>query len=342
MRYKRINLKTIAAEMGVSVSTVSKALKNSPEISHATKERIVAFAQAHNYRPNTLAINLQKQKTMTIGIVVPELVHHFFSRVISGVEHIANEADYNMMISLSNDRLKREKQNIEMLTTGSVDGILVSVAKETLEKEDYTHFMSLIKQGFPIVFFDRFPPKLKVDKVIIDDIEGGYKAAKHLLLKGRKKLAILTTPSHITVGCDRQRGFNKAIADAGLNAIKELNIHINEKYPIEAQIASVFEQTVMPDAIFAVNENYAAIALKLAHHKGIKVPDELSIIGFTDGLISKTTQPSLTTVAQHGFEMGVEAMELLLQRIEEREKKQKQVFNKTVTIQTNIVQRASS
>jgi len=219
---------------------------------------------------------------------------------------------------------------------------LVSVAKETLEKEDYEHFTTLIKQGFPIVFFDRFPPKTQVDKVIIDDIEGGYKAARHLLQKGKKRLAILTTPSHITVGCDRQRGFNKAIVEAGINPIEELNIHINEKYPIEKQIASVFNQSVLPDAIFAVNENYAAIALRLAHQKGIKVPDDLSIIGFTDGLISKTTQPSLTTVAQHGFEMGVEAMELLLQRIEEREKKQKSIFFRTVTIQTNIVQRASS
>ncbi len=340
--YKKVNLKSIAREMGVSVSTVSKALKDSKEISEETKGKIVAYARANNYKPNTLALNLQKQKTMTIGIVVPELVHHFFSRVISGVEHLANETNYNMMISLSNDSLKREEQTVEMFSNGSVDGILVSVAKETLEKGTYNHFTSLINDGFPIVFFDRIPPKLEADKVIIDDVLGGYKAAKHLLSKGRKNLAILTTPSHITVGCDRQKGFNKAIVEAGLTAKEALNIKINEKYPIEEQIAKVFEQSVKPDGIFAVNENYAAIALRLAHKKNIAVPKDLSIIGFTDGLISKHTQPSMTTVAQHGFEMGVKAMELLLNRIEEKEKKEKSMFFQTAVIQTNIVQRAST
>ncbi len=336
---KKVNIKTLAADLGVSVSTVSKSLKNSLEISKETKERVWAYAQKMNYKPNSLALSLRNKKTMTIGIIVPELVHHFFSRVISGVEQVANHNAYHLMIALSNDRLDKEKQDVEMFANGRVDGIIVSVAKESFEKNDFSHFEDLVNRNFPIVFFDRVPTSIRALKVIIDDIFGGYQATKHLIDQGAKTLGILTTPPHITVGVDRQKGFLKALRTSQLPIYNQLQISINEKYPIVKQVEKIFSQGILPDGIFAVNENYAAIALEIALEKGIKVPEELKIIGFTDGLISKTTRPRLSTVAQHGFAMGTSAAEMLLSYIENKNMLE---FDRISLIETNIVQREST
>jgi len=336
---KKVNIKTIAAELGVSPSTVSKALKDSHEISEGTRAKIQAYAKFYNYKPNTLALGLRNQKTMVIGVIVPEIVHHFFARIISGIENTASQKDYNLMICLSKDKLKKEIQNIDMLTNGSVDGLLVTTAKETLEKSDFEHFERLISQGFPIVFLDRVPPKLQTDKVIIDDSAGGYKAAKHLIEKGYKRLAILTTPEHVTVGVDREMGFLRALKESGLTVYPEFDIKIDEKQPIKSQIEKLFTGKNQPDGIFAVNETYAATALKVAQNKELKVPKDVAIIGFTDGLISKTTSPTLTTVAQHGYTMGAQATEILLNRIfNQNDLGPKQ----TIVISTNVVEREST
>lgn len=336
---KKVNIKTLASELGVSPSTISKALNDSHEISKETRERIQAYAKFQNYKPNSLALGLRNQKTMVIGIIIPEIVHHFFSRVFSGIENIAYKKDYNLMISLSKDSHKKEVQNVEMLTNGSVDGLLVSLAKDTYEKHNYEHFNRLIDEGFPIVFLDRVPPNLKIDKVIIDDVAGGYKAAKHLIEKGYKDLAILTTPSHIKVGRDREIGFKKAVMESDLKVNPEFCVKVNEKGNIEKQIAKLFSKRILPEAIFAVNENYAAIALKMAQKKGLQIPKDIAIMGFTDGLISKTTNPTLTTVAQHGYTMGEQATEILLKRIN---KIDKTLSHQNIVISTNVVEREST
>jgi len=336
---KKVNIKTLAADLGVAPSTVSKSLKNSSEISKKTKERVLLYAQKMNYKPNSLALSLRNKKTMTIGVIVPELVHYFFSRVISGVEQVANQNAYHLMIALSNDRLDKEKQNVEMFANGRVDGIIVSVAKESFEQNDFSHFEDLVDRQFPIVFFDRVPTSIRALKVVIDDIFGGFQATKHLIDQGAKKLGILTTPPHVTVGVDRQKGFLRALRTSQLPIYEKLQININEKHSIVSQIEKIFEQDLMPDAIFAVNENYAAIALRIALKRNIKVPEELQIIGFTDGLISKTTQPTLSTVAQHGFTMGTSAADLLLTYIEDKSILE---FDRISLIETNIVQREST
>ena len=338
---RKINIKIIASDLGVSPSTVSKALKDSHEISEPTRERIKAYAKLHNYRPNSLATSLRSQKTSVIGVIIPEIVHHFFSRIISGIESIAYENNYNLMICLSKDNLEKEIQNLEMLTNGNVDGLLVSVAKETFEKSDYHHFNELIERDFPLVFLDRVPHNLDIDKVIIDDVAGGYKAAKHLIEKGCKSMAILTTPSHITVGVDREKGFRKALKEHNLPFNNSYCIKVSEKdeNTIEPQIEAVFNQTNLPDGIFTVNENYAAIALKIAHKKGLNVPKDIKIIAFTDGLISKTTNPTLTTIAQHGHTMGSQATEILLNRMSKNNSIE---GYKTNVVSTNVVEREST
>jgi len=312
---QKITLKKIAKEFDVSISTVSKALKDSHEISEEVKEKIQAFAKYYHYKPNSLALNLRNQKTKTIGIIIPQIVHHFFTKVISGIEKIANEKGYNVMICMSNESYEKEVLNMDMLANGIVDGIIVSVAKETEKKGDYSHFKDLIYNGIPLVMFDRVIDEIKCNKVLTNDIDGGYIATKHLISTGCKNIAILTTPDFVTIGNLRKEGYINALESHQISIDESLIIKVNEKQDIEDQIKKLFTLKNLPDGIFAVNEIYAAIAMRVVNKKGLKVPDDVAVIGFTDGLISQYTSPSLTTVAQHGYHMGQKAIELLLDEI---------------------------
>ena len=335
----KITLKKIAKEFDVSISTVSKALKGSHEISKEVREKIKAFAAYYHYKPNSLALNLRNQKTKTIGLIIPEIVHHFFTKVISGIEHVANERGYNVMICLSNESYEKEILNMDMLANGIVDGIIVSVAKETEEKGTHNHFKELINNGIPLVLFDRVIEEINCNKVITDDIGGGYLACNHLIKMGCKRIAILTTPDHISVGIKRKKGYLKALNDNNYPIDEDLILKIDEKNSIEGQINNLFELTNPPDGIFGVNEIYAATAIRIAHKKGLKIPDDIAIMGFTNGLISDFTTPSLTTVAQHGSTMGERALELLLDEIEYQDTDYKY---KTEVIKTDLIMRNST
>lgn len=313
----KITIKIIAKELGVSTSTVSKALRDSHEISTETKERIKAYADYYNYRPNNLALQLRNQKTKVIGIVLPKVVHHFFSTVISGIETVASRRGYNIMVCFSNEKQEKEIETINVLTNGSVDGLIVSIAKETLLNKELGHFYRLISNEMPLVLFDRVDNSLNCDKVIVDDIGAGYKATKHLLDIGSKQIGIVTTPEHVIVGLERYQGYQRALKEAGLKVNRKLVVNVDEKEDIYEQIKALFEQNI--DAIFAVNEIYAAIAIRIAKEKGLNIPEDVSVIGFTDGLISEYSSPSITTVVQHGFTMGEQAAELLIDRIENTE-----------------------
>ena len=336
---QKITLKKIAKEFDVSISTVSKALKDSHEISEEVKEKIQAFAKYYHYKPNSLALNLRNQKTKTIGIIIPQIVHHFFTKVISGIEKIANENGYNVMICMSMDSYEKEVLNLDMLANGVVDGIIVSVAKETDKKKDYSHFRDLIYNGIPLVMFDRVIDKIECNKVLTNDIDGGYLATEHLIKIGCKKIAIITTPDFVTVGALRLEGYNKALNDKKIFFNENLIIKVNEKEDIENQINKLFSHESPPDGIFAVNEIYAAIAMKIANKKGFKVPDDVAVIGFTDGLISQFSSPSLSTVAQHGNHMGQKAIELLLDEIEFQGAN---YHYRTEVIETDIIIREST
>ncbi len=317
---QRITLKKIAKEFDVSISTVSKALKDSPEIGEDLKERIKGYAAFYNYKPNSLALQLRNQKTLVIGVVVPEIVHHFFSTVIDGIEDFANKKGYNVMVCLSNESHAKEVQNISLLTNGSVDGLIVSLSRETMEMNSYEHFNRMLADGYPLVLFDRIIDSLECDKVIIDDVGGAYKAVDFLLNKGAKRIALLTTQDYITVGQLRKEGYERALRHHWVDIEDKIIFKIDDSKDLKEQIAKVFEMENRPDAILAVNEIYAAHALSIAHEKGINVPEELSIIGFTSGLISEFTNPPLSSVVQHGFLIGTQAAELLINRIETEKK----------------------
>jgi len=332
MKHK-ITLKKIAKEFGVSISTVSKALKDSHEISLELKERIQAFAKYYHYKPNSLALNLRNQKTKTIGVIIPEIVHHFFTKVITGIEKLANEKGYNVMICVSNESYEKEVLNLEMLANGIVDGIILSVSKETEEKDDYRHFQELINNGIPLVMFDRVVDEINCSKVIADDKGGAFLATNQLIKNGCTRVALITTPDYVTVGHERKEGYIKALDTHKLAINEEHIIKINDKLPIEEQLKPLFLKGNVPDGIFAVNEIYAATAMKVAQDFGCRVPDDIEVIGFTDGLISEFTTPTLTTVAQHGRTMGQKALELLLDEIDSQDTEYQY---KTTLIQTDL------
>ena len=311
---QKITIKTIAKELGVSTSTVSKALRDSHEISVETKDKIKAYADYDNYKPNNLALQLRNQKTKVVGVILPKIVHHFFSTVIKGIESGANEKGYHIMVCFSNESYESEVSNLKVLSNGSVDGLIVSISNETLENSHFEHFQELVNEEIPLVLFDRVHDSISCDKVIVDDIGAGYKATKHLAENGRKKIAMLSTPEHVNIGTLRRQGYVKALKEFDLVSNESLVLEIDEKEDAKTQIAKIFDSEI--DAIFAVNEIYAAIAIRIAKEKGYNVPEDISVIGFTDGLISEYSSPSITAIVQHGFTMGRQAAELLIERIE--------------------------
>jgi len=333
----KITLKKIAKEFNVSISTVSKALKDSHEIGIELKEKINTYAKLHHYKPNSLAVRLQNQQSKVIGIVIPNIVHHFFSTVIQGIEEVTNENGYNVMICLSNESFDKEVMNIGMLSNGSVDGLIVSMSKETQRNNSYDHINELIDNDFPLVMFDRVKEELKCDKVIIDDVNGSLNATDHLIEIGCKKIALITTPSHVTVGQLRRKGYVNALQKKGVQVDLDLIAEIDERQNIQDQIEELFEEQEF-DGIFAVNEVYAVTAMNIARNRGLNIPEDISIIGFTDGPISKLAIPPLTTVVQHGFSMGKQAAQLLLKRIESKVSYEPQ----KVVLSTNLKIRKST
>ncbi len=342
---KKVTLKQIAKELDVSISTVSKSLRNSLEIGEETRLKVQAFAKFYHYKPNNIALSLKNRKTKTIGIVIPEIVHHFFSTVINGIEHIANENGYNVIICLSDDSFDKEVLNMEILANGSIDGFIMSLSKETQQKGDFHHINEVINQGMPVVMFDRVTNDILCDKVIINDELAAYEAVQRLIDKGRKKIALVTTVDYVSVGKFRTDGYTKALRDNGLPFDENLIIKIENVENCEITIAQLLEEKAF-DAVFAVNELFAVTIIKMANKRGIKVPEDLAVIAFTDGIISKYSTPTITTVSQNGIEMGSVAAKILIERLEteeeESEGEETEVVYKTVVIETHLIEREST
>ena len=316
----KITLKDIAKEFGVSTSTVSKALNDSHEISVETKERIKAYAEFYNYKPNSLALKLRNQRTSVIGVIIPEIVHHFFSSVLRGIEEYANSKGYNVMVCMSNNSLEKEQLSIETLLEGSVDGILVSVTHETQQKENYAHLDTLLNDKFPVVLFDNIVDELNCDMVTIDDEGGAFKATEYLIEKGCRRIALLAIPDYVKIGHLRMQGYLKALHKHGLLVEDDLILEFGLDDDIHEKIKPLFTGDTSPDAILATNgEIYATTAMQIAKDNGLKVPEDISIITFTDGLLAKYSSPPLTALVQHSFEMGKQAVELLIHRIENKD-----------------------
>jgi len=350
---RKITLKQIAKELDVSISTVSKALRNSVEISEDTRQKVQAFAKLYNYRPNNIALSLKNRKTKTIGIILPEILQDFFSKVITGIELVANKRGYNVIVGLSNESFDKEVLNMQMLANGSIDGFIISISKETLQQQDYHHFTETINQGMPIVLFDRVVNEIACDKVIVDDVLGATKAVEKLINNNCKNIALITTKDYVSVGKLRTQGYLDALEKHKIEAKSSLILKVEDKLlsddsidKLERDIQELFKSNKVIDGIFAVNELYAVTAMKVARKLGIKIPDNLQVISFSDGVLSKHSTPSLTTISQHGHDIGARAADLLINRLEQDEDEEydenHEEHYETIVIETDLIEREST
>jgi len=343
MMKRKVTLKQIAKELDVSISTVSKSLRNSSEIGEETRLKVQAFAKFYNYKPNNIALSLKNRKTKSIGIIIPEIVHYFFSTVIDGIEQVANENGYSVVICLSGDSFDKEVLNMEMLANGSIDGFIMSLSKETQFKGDFHHITEVINQGMPVVMFDRVTNDILCDKVIIDDKAAAYEAVQSLIDNGRKKIALVTTVDYVSVGKLRTDGYEKALLDNGLPFNEDLIIKIEDVDTCEITISQLLHDRAF-DAVFAVNELFAVTIIKTANKMGLKVPEDLAVIAFTDGIISKYSTPTITTVSQSGKKMGNKAAKMLIERLEadHNDEEEENENYTTEVIETHLIKREST
>ena len=335
----KITLKDIARELDVSISTVSKALKNSKEISKETKDKIKAFAKFYNYRPNNIALSLKNKRTKNIGVVIPDIVHHFFTTVFRGIEKYANAMGYNVIVCISDESYDKEVINMEMLANGSIDGFILSLSAETQKKNDFTHLKELLDQGIPIVLFDRITSEIDCDKVILNDFEAAGDSVTHFVKAGAKKIGLITTEKYFNVSESRKEGY--------LAALKLNNIALDDRLILtlphdrdNTNLITEFFQNNDVDAVLCVNEIFAIQCMSILQYIGFKIPEDISIIGFTDGILSKFSSPKLSTVAQHGEKMGELAAKLLIQRMESVELVEEPF--KTEVINATLVKRGST
>lgn len=315
MKSSQITIKDIAKALKISPSTVSRALKDHPDISPATKLAVRELALELDYQPNSVALSLRKSRTHTIGVVIPQIVHHFFSTVISGIEDVANDAGYQVIICQSNESYTREVLSVQALMGSRVDGMLVSVAQDT---QDVRHFQNLINKGVPIVFFDRMVSELEASSVVVDDFGGAYRATEHLIRQGRKQIAHLAGPENLMISQSRSNGYKKALNDFSLEL--DENLIITAGLTIEdgtKAIKDLLNSGLKPDAIFAANDPVAIGAMKALKEMGYNIPEDVAIVGFSNEPITSLIEPPMTTVAQPGYDMGQWATKLLLKQIDQ-------------------------
>lgn len=333
-----VTLKQLAEQLNVSVSTVSKALHESEEISKETIERVKALAKQLNYQPNKVAISLKSNKTMTIGVIIPNILNHFFAKVLFGIEEQAAQKGYDIIICISNETYSKELQSFEVLGNGSVDGFIVSIAEETQVLNHSQHIESILQQNIPVVMFDRVSEAIECDKVIIDDFGAAYEATKHLLNEGRKQIVLLSDIKELSVGKLRVNGYLKALDEATDYNNEPVLLHVSSNDDIEERITSLFQQYPDTDGILSIDNTTGVVAMHKALKRNIRIPQDLSIIGFSDENVLPFTDPKLSTITQHAVDIGKASVNLLIDRLNMKD----QTAPTTKTIKTNLVLRGTT
>lgn len=319
MKFEVVTIKDIAQALGISTSTVSRALRDSYEISPETKQMVRECAERLNYRPNPIALSLKERRSRSIGIVVCEIANNFFSQAINGIESIAYDRGYNVIISQSRESYEREMIDLQYLASRSVDGLLISLATET---KDISHLKALSDRGLPIVFFDRIPDGIDTHKVVVDNFKGAYEATEHLVRNGHRRIAILANSPCLSITSGRLSGYKEALKENGL-AFEEQYVQYCEYggmiyEEVEAGMHTLLNLPEPPGAIFASSDKLTTGCLKVLKSKGIHIPEAISVVGFSNTDIADLIGPPLTLVRQPAFEMGQAATELLLQLIESK------------------------
>lgn len=312
MKGKSITIKDIAKLVGVSTSTVSRALKDHPDISQERKDAIKSVAQGLNYRPNQVALSLRLKKSKIIGVLLPKIHSFFFPSVVNGIEEVVDEHGYHLMVLQSNELYRKEVNSTEIFLDNNVEGVLATVSRQT---ENFDHYKNLVNAGIPVLFFDRVPDVYLGDMVLIDDVNGAYMAIKHLIEKGRKKIAICIGNPDLLISINRLAGYKKAL--------DEYNISFDENYLISAespakaatQTAKLLDLPQPPDAIFAISDLTMSGIMKEIYKRKIKVPEEVSLIGFCEDTFCDMYSPQLTSINPMGHEIGRIAAERILLKI---------------------------
>jgi LacI family transcriptional regulator len=338
--YEAITIKDIAKALGLSTSTVSRALRGSYEISSETKKLVIEYAEQYNYRPNPIALSLKERRSRSIAVVVCEIANNFFSQAINGIESIAYNRGYHVIISQSHESYDREVVNVEHLASRSVDGLLVSLSTET---DHIEHFKNLHEKGFPIVFFDRITNEIDTHKVVADNYKGAYDATQHLIDAGYTRIAHLASSAHLSISIERLNGYKAALTDNGIPVNESYIKYCSHGGMIFAELEEAVKELVnmkeRPDAIFSAGDRLTFSCLSVLRSIGLKTPDDIAIVGFSNSPLGELMNPSLTAVKQPAFEMGQVATELLIKMIES--KRPVTEFEKVV-LQTEIVIRDSS
>jgi LacI family transcriptional regulator len=319
MKFEAVTIKDIAIALGLSTSTVSRALRDSYEISPATKKIVLEYAEQIKYRPNPIALSLKEKRSHSIGVIVCEIANSFFSQTINGIESIAYSKGYNVIISQSHESYDREVIDLNYLASRSIDGLLISVSAET---ENFSHIQSLHDRGFPIVFFDRAVESINTHKVIVDNNKGAFDATEHLIKTGYIRIANLAGSPHLSITKDRIKGYRKAIETNGLHyeeAYTQYCLHGGMVYEeVEKALDNMMALPNKPDAIVASADKLTTNCIRYFKSKNIRVPEDVALIGFSNLDIADLLSPSLSVVRQPAFAMGQIATELLLKMIESK------------------------
>lgn len=337
MNPKVPTMKDIANELGLSISTVSRALQGNPAIAEETVERVKEIALKLDYFPDSIARNLKTNASATFGVIIPEIRHEFFSSVIDGMEDLAHQHGFTVIVSKSNEDYKREVLNTHHMLSNRVAGIAASVSQST---QDGDHFLRFLKRGIPVVLFDRVLDKLDVSKVIVDDYQGSFQAVTHLIEQGYSRIAHLAGPSLLGIARERFRGYKDALAEANFSFDEDLVIHgAMEENAGELGIKSLFDLEDPPDAVFAINDPVAIGARTELLKMGLNIPHDVGLVGFSNNTITGILDPPLTTVDQHGYRMGQVAVQILLDELKIAPDEREHV---TKVIETELIVREST
>ncbi|HMG08994.1 MAG TPA: LacI family DNA-binding transcriptional regulator [Mucilaginibacter sp.] len=313
MNFNAITIRDIARELHLSVSTVSKALRDSYEISEKTKKLVLEYAQENNYRPNPMAQSLKRGHSKSIGIVVSSIDNQFFSQVINGMESEAYSQGYNVIITQSHESYDLEVQNVGHLIHRAIDGLLISISTETNNVE---HLRKLQNQGLPIVFFDRVSNEIETHKVIVDNSKGAFEATMHLLDSGFKHIAHITSSVSSSVTYERLSGYKQALSESGLEIderyIKYCHHGGKDLDEIQQAIDELLLLDIKPDAIVTASDRITTSTLILLHKLNVRIPQDIALVGFTNTVLADVLNPSLTSIQQPAFEIGRKATEMLL------------------------------
>lgn len=315
MKNTQTTIRDLALKLNISISTVSRALRDAHDVNPETKQAVLALARQLNYEPNRIAQSLRSKRTNTLGVIVPEINLHFFSSAISGAQAYAAKHGYTIMICQSMESFETEQSNIHMLVANRVDGLLLSLSRQTHQA---AHLEALIQKKIPIVLFDRVIDGLPVSRVVVDDRGGAYQAVDYLVRTGCQHIVYLGGPTHLYISQQRLQGYRDALTAHG-RTVRDEDIFQLEDFQrddVAAAVHTIMGKARRPDAIFCMNDPIAVTVLTTLKEKGIRIPDDVSVVGFTNEPVSQYIEPALTTVTQPAYEMGQVAATLFLDQLQ--------------------------